>query len=212
MATDSTQQQPIADLNSRENLNQLLDELIEKPLDFERIKGRIEEMFVQERTIMILDLSGFTRTTQVEGIIPFLLMIYEMQKLAMPCVEERDGLLVRAEADNLTCILDSVEQAIEASLDITDRLESANVILPSSRDLYVSIGIGHGRILNVENEAIYGNQVNLASKLGEDLANKGDILITEKAYEEISDKGINTEKHQVSISGVELTYYSVHHS
>jgi adenylate cyclase len=83
------------------------------------------------------------------------------------------------------------------------------VILPSSRDLYVSIGIGHGKILNVGNEAIFGNQVNLASKLGEDLAKSGDILLTEAAHAQIEDSGITCQRHEVSISGVELTYYSV---
>ncbi|HWL64415.1 MAG TPA: hypothetical protein VNP73_00425, partial [Actinomycetota bacterium] len=209
MTTDSTQQHPVADLNSRDNLNDLLDELIEKPLEFDRIKDRIEDVFMQERTIMILDLSGFTRTTQIEGILPFILMIYEMQKLSVPVVEENRGILVRADADNLTCILDSVEDAIEAGRTITDRLESANVILPESRDLYASIGIGHGNILNVGNEAIFGNQVNQASKLGEDIAQKGEVLLTEAAYHQIADNvDIKCEEHKINISGVELTYYS----
>ena len=163
MTTEETEKDPkLADLNTRENLEQLLDELIEKPHEFESIKERIQEKFRQERTILILDLSGFTRTTQVEGIIPFLLMIHEMQRLALPSIEAHGGILVRADADNLTCLLDGVEEAIAASKEITERLDTANVILPETRDLYASIGIGHGKILNVDNEAIFGNQVNLA--------------------------------------------------
>lgn len=210
MATDGTEDDPkLADLNTRDNLEALLDELIEKPGDFDLIKARIEENFRQERTILILDLSGFTRTTQVEGILPFLLMIHQMQRLALPSVEDHGGILVRADADNLTCLMDRVEFAVAAAKEITERLDTANVILPSGRDLYVSIGIGHGKILNVGNEAIFGNQVNLASKLGEDLADSGDIFLTEAAYAQIEDAGISCEKREVSISGVELTYYSV---
>jgi class 3 adenylate cyclase len=201
--------QKIADLNTRDNLEKLLDELIEAPGTYDDIKNRIEEKFRQERTILILDLSGFTRTTQVEGILPFLLMIHQMQRLALPSVEGHGGILVRADADNLTCLMDEVKDAVAAAKEITERLNTANIILPSSRDLYVSIGIGHGKILNVDNEAIFGNQVNLASKLGEDLAESGDILITEAAYAQIEDSGFKCEKHEVNISGVELTYYSV---
>ncbi|HYI44830.1 MAG TPA: adenylate/guanylate cyclase domain-containing protein [Actinomycetota bacterium] len=211
--TDSTkgaeEQEKLADLNTRDNLEAMLDELIEKPGDYDAIKERIETNFRQERTILILDLSGFTRTTQLEGILPFLLMIHQMQRLALPSVEGHGGILVRADADNLTCLMDGVEDAITAAKEITERLATANVILPSSRDLYVSIGIGHGRILNVDNEAIFGNQVNLASKLGEDLAESGDVLLTEAAYAQIEESGIKCEKHEVNISGVELTYYSV---
>lgn len=210
MAARDAKDPRLVDLNSRQNLEELLDELIEKPDDFDLIKARIEEKFRQERTILILDLSGFTRTTQIEGILPFLLMIHQMQRLALPSVEKHGGILVRADADNLTCLMDSVESAVLASKEITERLATANVILPSKRDLYVSIGIGHGKILNVQNEAIFGNQVNLASKLGEDLGESGEILLTEHAYKQIEGGGnINCEEHNVSISGVELTYYSV---
>ena len=199
----------IADLNSRENLERILDEMIEKPEDFNTLEARLREVFGQERTILILDLSGFTRTTQAEGIVRFMLMIHQMQQLALPCIEERGGILVRADADNLTCLLDSVETALEAADEVIERLESANVILPASRELYASIGIGHGRILNIDNEAIFGNQVNLASKLGEDLAERGDILLTENAYKQLGETDVAFEERRVSISGIELIYYAV---
>lgn len=52
--------------------------------------------------------------------------------------------------------------------------------------------------------------MNLASKLGEDLAGNGEILLTESAYQEISDeyrRDIITRKSH--ISGVELSYYII---
>ena len=211
MVTEGTEQEKIADLNSRENLERILDEMIEKPEDYDRLKARIEEVFKQERTILILDMSGFTRTTQAEGIIRFMLMIHQMQTLAMPCIEEEGGILVRADADNLTCLLDSVEQAVAAGLEIVERLGSANLILPASRELYASIGIGHGNILNIDNEAIFGLQVNLASKLGEDLAETGEILLTEPAFKEIETTDIKAERRQVIVSGVEVGYYAILH-
>src|SRR5918997_5428341 len=121
---------PIPEMNSRDNLMELLDELGEHPERIDDVTRRIEEVFEQERTIMVLDMSGFTRATQQGNIISFLLSINQMQRLVAPVVEEGGGLLVRAEHDNLTCLFDDVEQAIAASREITARLESANVILP----------------------------------------------------------------------------------
>src|ERR687895_24534 len=113
---------PIAEMNTRDNLMKLLDELGEHPERIEDVTQRIEEIFGQERTIMVLDMSGFTRATQQGNIISFLLSINQMQRLVTPVVEEGGGLLVRAEHDNLTCLFDKVIQAVEASREITGRL------------------------------------------------------------------------------------------
>ena len=199
---------PISEMNSRDNLMRLLDELGEHPERIDDITARIEEVFQQERTIMVLDMSGFTRATQQGNIISFLLSINQMQRLVVPVVKDNDGLVVSAEHDNLTCLFDRVEDAITASREITERLGSANVILPSDKELYCSIGIGYGSILNVANEAIYGNEVNLASKLGEDIGNLGDVLLTPDARSRV-EGSFGFEERSVSVSGLELTYFAL---
>lgn len=200
---------PISDLNSRNTLMKLLDELGEHPEDLPEITKRIREVFEQERAILILDMSGFTRATRQGNIISFLLSINQMQRLAVPAVEEQGGVLVKAEHDNLTCLFDRVEDAIAASRDVRERLESANIILPSDKELYASIGIGFGSILNVENQDIYGNEVNLSSKLGEDIGELGDILLTANAYEQFASNDIKCEERKVSVSGLEFNYFAV---
>ena len=197
---------PLSDLNSTANLEKLLDELGEHPERIEDIKKRVEDVFKQTRTVMILDMSGFTRMTHQGQLISYLLMINQMKRLALPCVEAAGGILIKAEHDNLTCLFDTVEDALDASKEITERLASANVILPSDRELYVSVGIGHGEILNVANEDIYGDEVNLASKLGEDIAEQGDILMTTRAFEQLKD-GSGFTKETISISGIRAEFY-----
>ncbi|HET7481827.1 MAG TPA: adenylate/guanylate cyclase domain-containing protein [Actinomycetota bacterium] len=206
---DSSNTGSVADLNSRANLTKLLDDLGEHPEQEDEIRARIEEIFSQDRAIFILDMSGFTRTTQRAGIITFLLMIHNMQRLCLPVVEKHGGILINTFADNLTCIFDDVPSAITASKELTTNLLAANVVLPSEKELYVAIGIGWGTILNVANEAIYGTQVNLASKLGEDIAELGEILLTEAAYGQIEGAGISAEERVVTVSGIELPHYSI---
>lgn len=201
--------EPLAELNTKSNLMRLLDELGEHPERVDDVTRRIVDAFEQVRTIMVLDMSGFTRATQQGNVISFLLSINQMQRLVTPVVEDNGGMVVRAEHDNLTCLFDRVQDAIAASREITGSLESANVILPSDRELYASIGIGHGRILNVENETIYGNEVNLASKLGEDIGNLGEVLLTTSAYEQVESDRDQFEKRKVSVSGLELAYYAL---
>jgi adenylate cyclase len=207
--TPSNNQEPVSRRNSRENLDRLLAEIIEYPERRDDITKTIEEMFGQEKAVMILDMSGFSATTQRLGITSFLLMIHEMQKISMPCVLAHKGLLLKAEADNLFCLFDTVSDAVRASQEITRHLAAANQILPHDRRLYVAIGIGYGMILNIADEDLYGNEVNLASKLGEDIGSMGEILLTASAHEHLQEPNIVAHEETVSISGLELKYFSV---
>jgi len=190
-------------------MDRLLAEIIEQPERRAEITRSIEEMFGQEKAVMILDMSGFSRTTQLLGITSFLLMIHQMQSIATPCVTEHKGLLLKAEADDLFCLFDTVDDAVRAGQEITRHLTAANQILPHAQRLYVSIGIGYGLILNIADKDLFGDEVNLAAKLGEDVGTMGDILLTSAAHEQLQESNIVRNKETVSVSGLELTYFSV---
>ena len=205
----SDNNEPLAQRNTRANLARLLNEIIEQPERRVEISESIDEVFGQDKALVVLDMSGFTRTTQRHGIVSFLLMIHQMKLLAMPCIEAQGGLLIKAEADNLLCLFDTVPVAVRASLDIVNRLETVNPLLPEDRRLYASIGIGYGRVLNIEDKDLFGDEVNLVSKIGEDLAGKGEVLLSTAAHAQLGDTTINVREEVVSISGLSLTYYAV---
>lgn len=195
--------------NTRARLDAMLEDMLDRPEHRDEIEDEIEGVFTQERAVMILDMSGFSRTTKDRGIVAFLLMIHQMQLLSVPSIEENNGVVIKKEADNLFCLFDRVEDAVTASREITRRLKTANVVLPKDMELYVSIGIGYGPILNIENEDIWGSEVNLASKLGEDIAELGEILLTEDARAKIEATDAEFVERSVSISGLDLKFYEV---
>lgn len=194
--------------NSHEHLDQLLSAIIEHPERRAEIEGQIERDFRQQMAVFVLDMSGFSRTTQQHGIVSFLLMIHQMRLLASPAVRARGGVIVKAEADNLYCLFGEVSAAVSAAREITQRLETVNVLLPGNRRLYASIGIGWGDLLVVGEEDLFGDEVNLASKLGEDVAERGVVLLTEAARARL-DVAVATREERVSISGLTLVYHVV---
>ncbi|HKX31795.1 MAG TPA: adenylate/guanylate cyclase domain-containing protein [Blastocatellia bacterium] len=202
-------EKPVAQTNTRENLERMLSDIINFPERRIGITQIIENTFGQTKAVLVLDMSGFSRTTQQYGIISFLLMIHQMQLICRPCVEESGGLVIKADADNLFCLFDTVEDAIVASREILARLNAVNLVLPIDRQLYVAFGIGHGRLLNIANQDIFGDEVNLACKLGEDIAAKGEILLTTAAKADLNGSSIITREGAVSISGISLSYYYV---
>ena len=205
----SDNDEPIAQRNSRANLERLLSEMIEQPERRAELAQQVEEIFRQDKAVLVLDMTGFSRTTQRHGIVSFLLMIHQMQLIARPCVEAHHGLLVKADADNLFCLFDAVADGVRAGQDIMERLNAANLLLPEDRRLFVSIGIGFGDIVNIGDEDLFGNEVNLASKLGEDVAERGEILLTAAARAQLQDATIPIREETVSISGLDVTYYRI---
>lgn len=195
--------------NSKSNLDRLLREMIEAPERTAELAQEIDQHFGETRAVLVLDMSGFSRTTQRRGIVAFLLMIHQMRLIATPTVEANGGIVVKAEADNLFCLLENVGGAVRAAREITQRLDTVNLLLPEERRLYASIGIGYGRILNVDEEDLFGDEVNLASKLGEDVADRGEILLTEAARAEAEKEGIATRPESISISGLAIDYHAL---
>jgi class 3 adenylate cyclase len=193
-------------LNTHARLDALLSRIIEEPEKREEISREIERDFTQRRAVLVLDMSGFSRTTQLHGVVTFLMMIHQMRLLAVPTIQGRGGKLVKAEADNLYCLFDTVDDAVKAAREIIVRLNTVNVLLPADRRLYASIGIGFGDILVLEDEDLFGDEVNLSSKLGEDVAQGGQILLTESARAEL-DAAVTTTPERVSISGLVLNYH-----
>lgn len=209
MTNGGTEPAPAAPENSRGTLGKFLDQLIQDPSRYHEVTRLVDEVFGQEKAVMVCDMSGFSRTTQRHGIVSFLLMIHQVQRLARPVVLSRRGHLVKTEADNLFCLFGDVNDAIGAALEITERLAVVNLIPPEDRQLYISIGIGHGRILNIADEELFGNEVNLASKLGEDVAKLGEILLTPSGQAAAKVAGVSFRRQLVSVSGLDLEYFYV---
>jgi adenylate cyclase len=196
-------------------LGQLLQERNERPERSAEIDRQIHERFARTSAVMVLDMSGFSRLTIQHGIVHFLAMIHRMSSIAVPVIEEYKGSLIKLEADNIFAVFPDVDVTVEACIDMMKRLAAANMMLPEEMDLYAKFGIGYGEILivegadiNVEGRDMFGTEVNLASKLGEDLAERGEILLTEAAHARLA-KGRETERVVMSISGLELVVHKI---
>ena len=69
------------------------------------------------------------------------------------------------------------------------------------------MGIGYGEMLRVGDLDVWGREVNAASKLGEDTAKAGDILLTRAAVESAGTlEGITFERIQATVGGSAENY------
>jgi len=191
--------------NSCAELDRLLERMAERPEAQAELAAELDERFGETRAVLVLDMSGFSRATRRGDVVPFLLMIHRMKRLATPIVEANRGVVVKAQADNLYCLFEDVASAAAAAREIVAGLEAASAALPEARRLYASIGIGFGRMLNIDEEDMWGDEVNLACKLGEDIAGRGEILLTRAAHAAAG--APQAEALAASLAGRRLTYF-----
>lgn len=170
-----------------------------------RIDEDIWKQFGAERTVLVWDMSGFSVLTRRHGIVHYLSMVRRMQEVTRPIVHGHLGSVVKFEADNGFAVFPRPEDGMRAALTMNEVFEVENAKFPEEFDLRVSCGLDHGRIILIEGQDFFGDTVNVASKLGEDLAASGEILATRTAMALLPEgSDIAGEPVRFSVSGLEL--------
>ena len=190
-------------------LKLLLAERNQYPDRIAEIDARIYATFQRRAAVLVLDMSGFSRLTIEYGIIHYLAMIEQMDTVSRPAVMANNGHVIKQEADNLFAVFRNPTDAVEAALDILRAFDAVNSVVPDERDLFGSIGIGYGDLLVIHEEDVFGSEMNLASKLGEDLAERSEILITAAAFAALTPDRFVLEPRSYDISGVAIDCHIV---
>lgn len=163
---------------SEERLEKLIAERLEPGADKARIDARIWDLFGEERAVMFTDLSGFSRSVAEFGIIHFLQVIYESQRLLTPVIEAHDGIVLKMEGDSLMVIFRRADRALECAVAMQRLLRGYNAGRAEEDRVLLCVGVGFGRVLRIGDHDVFGAEVNAAAKLGEDTAKAWEILVT----------------------------------
>ena len=176
----------------------------------EEIASELWRRFGKTRTVLIVDMSGYSTAVRKYGVVHYLSMIRRLQLTLQPIVENYGGSIVKFEADNADAMFDLPGRAIQASIALNLALDSANILTPEELDVHVSCGIDHGECLVPDKAHMYGNPVIRASKLGEDLGKPGQILVTNEAMKLVPiSLGIESERIKVELAGEDIHVHSI---
>ena len=183
----------------------------ETDLDKRRdIETRLWKDFGAVKAVLILDLSGFSLLTQKYGIVHYLSMVRRMQLTSKPIIEKAGGEVVKYEADNCFAMFDTPLAAVETAIALNKAFDEINVYTTDEFDIRVAIGIDYGDVLLIGGPDYFGATVNTASKLGEDEARPGEILITQGALAQIpAEAALQSEPIQLSVSGILIEAASI---
>lgn len=174
------------------------------------IESSLWDEFGAEYAVFVLDMSGFSLLTRKYGIVHYLSMVRRMQMTTEPIVKSFGGFMIKYEADNCFAVFPDPLSAVQAAIAMQHAFRAENLLTSDDLDIHISCGIDYGKILMVGREDCFGDPVNRASKMGEDLAVAGEILVTKEAMQLISaGAGLKAREMNVSISGITIPAYLI---
>ncbi|MEK6795313.1 MAG: adenylate/guanylate cyclase domain-containing protein [Spirochaetota bacterium] len=192
---------------SEDRLENLITERLKPGANKELIDKRIWDLFGEEWCIMFTDLSGFSRGVAKFGIIHFLQTISESERILVPIIEENDGILLKVEGDSFLVIFRNVIKALQCALSMQRILMIYNQNKADVEKVLLCVGLGFGKVLKIGDADVYGAEVNAASKLGEDTAKAGEILVTDAVRTHALDmKDISFAEIEDSPPGADTAY------
>lgn len=195
-----------------ESLKELLHDFAQSADSGRRaeVEAEIWKRYGVERTVLVWDMSGFSLVTRRRGIVYYLSMVRRMQEVTLPIVQHHDGELVKFEADNGFAVFPDVDQGICSAIAMNAAFDEENARYPDAFDIEISCGLDHGNLLLLEGKDFYGESVNIASKLGEDLAGPGEILVSQQAMSRLEPNlEFTGDPVRFSISGLQLDAVSI---
>jgi len=188
----------------------LIEQRTHRDADKTSIDDQIWARFGTEASIMFTDLAGFSRQVARFGIIHFLQVIFEQKRLLLPLIEQHGGTLLKMEADSFMIVFAQPAAALACGIAMQHACQQANESRPPEEHVVLCLGIGHGRVLEIGTGDVFGHEVNLASKLGEDIAKANEILLTGRclaALGEVADLGVlGVEPIEVAVAGSEKNF------
>lgn len=183
----------------------------ERGLDENTLKTNAWDHFGVEVAALVIDSVGFTRTTQAKGIVYFLTQLAKSRKITNQVMDKYKPISYTFHADNCYAFFRDVNLAFNAAIELQKMTQTASIPLVGDEYFGLSIGIGFGRLLKAgSHEHYFGDEMNIASKLGEDTGSRDDILLSDNAYNSLSKKkNFLFKMHTSSISGVEFKYHQL---
>lgn len=162
-----------------------------------------------DAAVLIVDMSGCMAYSEHHGIVHYLSMIKRMQTMVTEAIPNYNGQIVKFFATNCIAIFTQPVDAFNFFVALNQQCEAGNT--EDEFAIYLSCGIAFGRILMPSKQDCFGQAVNRASKLSEDIAEVGQILFTAEVAKMLPDN-MSARQSNIDISNIKMEFYVVDYS
>ncbi|MBL0226586.1 MAG: CHAT domain-containing protein [Geobacteraceae bacterium] len=148
-----------------------------------KLDSILMEKFSRKVTIMFTDIKGSTSYYETRGDLAGRTMIHQHNSIVLPIIEKNKGTLLKTIGDATMSLYEEAADGLRAATEIQTSLLAYNQGRPAGEQINVRCGLNSG-IGMVENNDVYGDVVNVASRI-ESQASPRDIFLSEQIYEEL---------------------------
>jgi class 3 adenylate cyclase len=145
---------------------------------------RVIARYERRQTVFCSDMSGFSRVSKEEGILHFLALVKRMQSICLPLVNACSGELVKVVGDNLFVVFGDTMKAVECAVLCMQAAAAFSRGKRRNDRIRLSIGIDVGHVWVLPGVDCFGEAVNNAFTLGEDIS-ANEILVTPAVIAEL---------------------------
>jgi adenylate cyclase len=136
-------------------------------------------------TVLCADVHGYSRLMEADEA-GTLQMLRRHRTSIAGLVERHDGRIVNTWGDAVIAEFASVVEAVQCAVEIQQEFSNQELDSPDAQRMRFRIGINLGDVM-VEGSDIYGDGVNIASRLQE-LAEPGGVVISGSVYDHVHNK------------------------
>jgi class 3 adenylate cyclase/tetratricopeptide (TPR) repeat protein len=148
-------------------------------VELSSLVGLYPEEPVKKIAVLFTDLVGSTNYFKVHGDQAGRAMLQEHYEIAVPVINEYGGKLVKALGDSVMASFTNPVEAFKAAIRMQQQFLTYG--RENSKQMQVRIGLHYGNVI-VEEKDIYGDVVNVASKLT-NIAEGRHIYISQEVYD-----------------------------
>ncbi len=138
-------------------------------------------MQTRHLAIMLTDIKGFTSKTASFSRAETLDLLKRHKELVLPVVEKYRGRLVKTIGDAFLVVFESPTDSVLCGVEIQGVLKEHNTDKAQDERIEIRIAINSGEVAIEEDGDIYGDAVNITSRL-ESIAEAGEVFFTESVY------------------------------
>jgi len=136
--------------------------------------------------ILSADVVGYSRLMEADEASTLAKLNSHREELVHRAIAEHHGRIVKLMGDGELVEFGSVVDAVECAVEIQQGMNKRNAKVPENQRMEFRIGINVGDVI-VEGEDIYGDGVNVASRL-EGLADPGGICVARNVFNQVKNK------------------------
>lgn len=180
------------------------------------------QLYPQELCVVATDLSGFTYLTKKYGAIHFASVIVRMRQLLLPIIHDLSPIAIMTEADSFILVYENKMNAFFCGVLIKQLVNAYNETIISdfedgSMDHFrirmdgIGIDCGTNIYHDITANKIYGGDgaFHTAHLLGEEVANDGEFLISQRFYNSIREQECIAQQNVITFADLKATYDGV---